>query len=306
MVSKAPLYLCVGGFERPMPIPSEPRHEQPSAYFVADHFSSEELNRLRMQDLLITAGMGGILPEQPDLDVFQRVLDVGCGTGGWLIALAKASPASNVLVGVDTNRAFVAYARQQAKLAQVSDRVEFHLMDALRMLEFPTGFFDLVTHRFGMSWLRIWEWQKLLQEYRRVTRQDGIVRCVEGELALANSPSFMALRSLALTAFYRAGHLFCSECSSLAPDLSRLFRQYGLQDVQTRLISLEYRAGTEEGELFGEDMRLAFRVIEPFLHKWLRVPDDYGEMCQQAIDEMRRPGVVTTSSLFTIWSRNGS
>ncbi len=289
-----------------MPILSEPKREQPSAYFVADHFSSEELHRLQMQDILITASMGGVLPEQPDLDRFQRVLDVGCGTGGWLIALAKASPASKVLVGVDANRAFVAYARQQAELAQVNDRVEFHRMDALQMLEFPTGFFDLVTHRFGMSWLRIWEWQKLLHEYRRVTRWDGIVRCVEGELALANSPSFMTLRSLALTAFYRAGHLFRPECSSLAPDLPQLFRQHGLRDVQTRLLSLEYRAGTEEGERFEENMRLVFRAIEPFLHKWLRVPDDYGEMCQQAIDEMRRPGFVTNSSIFTIWSRNGS
>ncbi len=287
-----------------MSMPSEPKRSQPNAYFVADHHRSEELHRLRAQDELVTASMGGVLPEQPDLGVFQRMLDVGCGTGGWLIALAQASPANKVLVGVDANNTFIDYARQQAEAARVNDRVEFRVMDALRMLEFPTGFFDLVTHRFGMSWVRTWEWRKLLHEYRRVARRDGIVRCVEGELAMANSPAFMALRSLAQAAFSRAGYLFHPDHNSLMLDLPSLFHQHGLQDVQTRLLPLEYRAGTREGDLFREDMRLAFRVIEPFLRKWLRVPGEYGEICQQAIDEMDRPGFVATSSIFTIWGKS--
>lgn len=288
-----------------MPLSSEPKRGTLSAYVVADHLSAEELNRLRVQDALITASIGSVLPEQSNPNAFRRVLDVGCGPGGWLMALAKASPASDVLIGVDANRTFITAARAQAEAEQVSNQVEFHVMDALRMLEYPNDFFDLVTHRFGMSWVRSWEWRKLLQEYRRVTRRDGIVRCVEAELATGNSPAFTALRSLAQTAFHCAGYLFHPERSSLIPDLPPLFCACGLSDIQTHLLTLEYRANTLEGTQFAEDMRLAFRAIKPFLQKWLRVPDNYDELCREAMSEMSHPGFVATLPLFTVWGRSG-
>src|SRR5260370_19671392 len=127
-----------------MPIPPEPKREHPSTYFVADRSNLEELDRLQIQDHLLTASLGGVLPEQPDPTAFQRVLDVGCGTGGWLIELAQTTPTCTILIGVDASLKFVEYARAQAAAAQVSDRAEFHVMDALRMLEFPDKFFDLV------------------------------------------------------------------------------------------------------------------------------------------------------------------
>src|SRR5579883_3384815 len=128
----------------------EPKREQPNTYVVQDRSNQEELSRLQIQDRLFTQAMGGVLPEQPDPTIFTRVLDVGCGTGDWLIELAQTTPSCKLLVGVDASRTFVEYARAQAQAAQVSDRVEFYVGDALRMLEFPTGFFDLVNQRAGM------------------------------------------------------------------------------------------------------------------------------------------------------------
>jgi 2-polyprenyl-3-methyl-5-hydroxy-6-metoxy-1,4-benzoquinol methylase len=57
-------------------------HEHPSTYFVQDRSSKEELQRLQIQDHLLTTAMGGVLPEQLETIRLQRVLDIGCGTGG--------------------------------------------------------------------------------------------------------------------------------------------------------------------------------------------------------------------------------
>jgi len=48
--------------------------------------------------------MSGVLPEQPGPTHFERVLDVGCGTGGWLIELAKTSLNTSLLIGGDVSQ----------------------------------------------------------------------------------------------------------------------------------------------------------------------------------------------------------
>jgi ubiquinone/menaquinone biosynthesis C-methylase UbiE len=279
-----------------------PRSEHPSTYFVQDRSSQEELNRLHVLDHMTTTGMGGTLPEQSDPSLFQRVLDVGCGTGGWLINVAKAYPTMKLLVGVDVSLKFVEYARAQAEAEQVSNRVEFHVMDALRMLEFPSGFFDLVNHRLGISWIRTWDWPKLLQEYQRVIRSGGVIRITEGEcMVVSNSPALTRLFELSLQAFYQARHLFTPTGDGLTNELARLLHQHGMQQVQTQAYSLSYQAGTPEGQYFFENNRLGFRTIVPFLRKWMRVPEDYDALYQQMLDEMRQPDFVATWNLLTAW-----
>ena len=136
--------------------------EHSGTYFVANRSDEDELMRLQIQDQLLTDGMGGVLPEQADPTIFERVLDVGCGTGDWLIAAAKAYPTIKLLIGVDINRRLVEYAREQAEQAGVADRVEFHVMDSLDRLEFPLNFFDLVNERLGSSFLRTGDWPRFL------------------------------------------------------------------------------------------------------------------------------------------------
>jgi ubiquinone/menaquinone biosynthesis C-methylase UbiE len=279
----------------------EPKREQPSTYVVQDRSNQEELSRLQIQDRLFTQAMGGVLPEQPDPTRFTRVLDVGCGTGAWLIELAQTTPTCKLLVGVDASRAFVEYARAQAQAAQVSDRVEFHVGDALRRLEFPTGFFDLVNQRAGMGWLRTWDWHRLLQEYQRVCHPGGVVRITEPSGGVSNSPALNRLSDLMRQALYQAGYLFTPTWDGLTSKLPSLLQQYGLQEEQTRVSTMYYRAGTPEGQHFFEDITLAMRTTLPFVRKWTQVPDDYEEIYQQMLREMQQPDFVATLDLLTVW-----
>jgi len=44
-----------------------------------------------------------------------------------------------------------------------------------------------------------------------------------------------------------------------------------------------------------------FQTLTPFLRKWARVPDNYEEICPQAVREMQQPDFVATWNLLTAW-----
>ena len=287
-----------------MSTPTDPGREHASTYFVQDRSSQDEMDRLQLQDKMLTAGMGGLLPEQPDPTIFQRVLDVGCGTGSWLMEVAEAYPATKILIGVDISSKMMKYAREQAELQQVDQRVEFHVMDALRMLEFPNNFFDLVNQRLGMSYLRTFDWPKLLQEYQRVTKSGGVIRITEASTSIeSNSPALTKLCALFYEAGDRSGRHFGPESNGVVGVLGGLMERHGILDVQTREYKLVYRAGTVDGQYFYEDMAHIYRVAVPFLQKWAHVPMDYNEIYQQALKEMQQPDFVATWMHLTAWGK---
>ena len=101
-------------------------------YFVQDGSSQEELKRLIVQECLIADVMGGVLPEQQDPTRFHRVLDIGCGPGGWLMETAQAYPQIEKFYGIDISPTMIQYAQKRAEEQQLpKERVEFLVMDAL-------------------------------------------------------------------------------------------------------------------------------------------------------------------------------
>ena len=278
------------------------KQEQPSTYFVEDRSSKEEMYRLHLQDQMLTTSMGGALPEQSDLTIFQRVLDVGCGTGDWLIDVAKTYPDISFLIGVDISKKMIEYARTQAEAQQVNNRVEFHTMDVLRSLAFPEGYFDLVNQRFGVSYLRTWDWPTILSEYQRVTHPGGVIRVTEANYILSSSsPALTFLQGLTTEAFYNAGRIFTATSNGLISELERLLHQFGLLQVQTRMNVVDYRAGTVEGQDLIEVTKLFYRTSLPFLQKWTRIPANYETIYQQMVKEMQQPDFVVTWELLTAW-----
>jgi ubiquinone/menaquinone biosynthesis C-methylase UbiE len=282
-------------------MPSTRGNENPSTYMVQDRKSEKELTRLTIQDHLMTAGMGGVLPEQADPTLFRRVLDVGCGTGGWIIEVAQTYPMMS-LVGIDISQHMLKYARTQAEAHDVHDRIEFQVMDALGTLDFPAASFDLVNLRFGVSFLRTWEWPKLLGELLRVTRPGGVVRVTDSDVVPPNSsPALTQLLEMFQCALFRAGRLFTEESTGLTSHLVRLLNQCGCQHIQTKAYPIEYQAGTPEGEAFCENMKLFFQTTRPFIQKWGCASKDYEAIYRQALNEIRQPDFLRVGNLLTAW-----
>lgn len=285
-----------------MPGSSElPGREHPSTYFVQDQQSEAELSRLALQDQLITTAMGGVLPEQVDAHLLRRVLDVACGPGGWAIEAARTYPDLS-LVGIDISQRMVAYARRQADICQVADRVSFHSMDALRMLEFPPASFDLVNMRLSIGFLRTWDWPVLLREMLRVTRPRGIVRLTEPELIHhTTSPALMRWQEILVQAWFRAGHLFAADTAGVTTHLARLLQRFGCERIQTQTFAVTFRSGTAEGETLYEDAYYLFQTARPFLQKWGTLPDDYQDLSQQVLQDIRQEGFQASWNFLTAW-----
>ncbi|HLI69463.1 MAG TPA: methyltransferase domain-containing protein [Ktedonobacteraceae bacterium] len=284
-----------------MSIPPNPSREYPSTYFVQDRANQTELQRLLIQDHMLTASMGGIFPEQPDPSAFRRVLDIGCGPGGWLLEAAHAYPALS-LVGIDISQSMIDYARAQAEAQQVQQQVEFQVMDALLVLAFPSRHFDLVNLRLGSSFMRTWDWPKLLSEMTRVARPRGIIRITDMEVeAQSTSPALTRLYECFECALYRSGHLFTQEPDGLTAHLQRLLIQASCQEVKTKSYALEYRAGTPQGESCYEDAKHIFSTLRPFIHKWGCAGETYDQLYQQMLHEMQQPDFHGTWKLLTAW-----
>lgn len=270
-------------------------------YFVPDQQNTEELLRVAEQDRFVTASMGGVWAEQNDPDRFQRVLDIGCGAGGWLIAAAHAYP-SLTLVGIDINPHMLALAQEQAKIQQVAERITFQRMDALQSLAIPDQSFDLVNLRFASSFVRSWEWPRLLREVWRVLRREGVVRLTDEEIIhQSTSPAAMHFCTMLLCAFYCSGHLFAPTSRGLTDHLPVLLKQQGFQQVQVRESALEYRAGTPEGAKYIQDGIYVLHTLRPFVEKWGCVQEDYNAIRQQVLKELAQADFAATWHVWTAW-----
>ncbi len=274
--------------------------EEPASTYIAydRRLDKEEIRRLTLQDDLMTEAMGGVLAEQPEPAALLRVLDVGCGTGGWVLAAAQAYPAMQ-LVGLDLSPRRLAVARRRAA---GQSRVSFRQMDALRPLDLASDQFDLVNVRFGVSFIRRWEWPLVIGELLRVCRPGGVVRLTEGEIIQhSTSQALRIFQKLLWRALHQGGHLWEDEGTGLMNHLVPLLEGGGASQVQTRGSVTVYRAGTPEGQAYVTNVSMAMQTLKPFITKWVGTSQEYEEVCHAARVQMQHPHFAAIGQLQTAW-----
>jgi SAM-dependent methyltransferase len=238
--------------------------EGQNSYFI-DGENAAEMARLIDQDHTITKGMGGLFAAIPDLSRITRVLDLGCGPGGWANEVAYAHPAIQV-EGVDNSQIIVEYANQQARI-QGLDNAHFSLGDITNPLDYPDNSFDLVNGRM-IGFLPTAAWQQLMRECLRVVKPGGIIRLTEFEspgtstsAALENMVELLG-RALAVTGqnFAPRGHRI-----GISAVLRRQLKEAGAINLKQIAHVIDYSADTDAHESFLKDWRTAFKLMEPFL-----------------------------------------
>jgi ubiquinone/menaquinone biosynthesis C-methylase UbiE len=180
--------------------------EQQELWCVRDDL---EFQRVLLQE------MGELLPakllEECDLSRARSVLEIGCGGGEWLRALARQYPDLQC-IGIEQDDLLVKAANALAyrdDLPQVAFLAAE--MNDISPALFPEKGFDLVHLSFLGRYILTTDYPALAQSCTALCRPGGIVCWTEAELPVTTSPAFQRLTSLVLEGLQRAGQSFIPE-----------------------------------------------------------------------------------------------
>jgi len=112
-----------------------------------------------------------------DAQAGERVLDLGCGTGGALVALARAVGPEGRVVGVDLAPGMIRQAAARLRRTGLADRAELLVGDA-SSIRCADASFDALFTAFTLELFDTPEIPLVLAECRRVLRPGGRVAVV--------------------------------------------------------------------------------------------------------------------------------
>ena len=189
----------------------------------------------------------------------ERVLELGCGSGVVLRALAERVGPGGQAVGLDVSPAFLAIAAERASAAGLADRIVLRQGDA-RSLPFADGEFDLVLAATTLA--HVPDGARAIPEMVRVARPGGRVAVLERDLDsfIITHPDRELTRRIV-----QVGADLATVDGWLARRVPGLLAEAGLENVQVR----------------------AFTVLE-------RDPNSYyGQLGRRRIDPAVEAGAIT-------------
>lgn len=158
-----------------------------------------------------------------------RLLDVGCGTGDDVLALAEMVGPTGFVAGVDSNAALIALAKERSQGKNLP--LEFRTGNAYE-LPFDDNSFD--GSRIDRTLQHLTEPRRALAEMIRVVRPGGPVVAIDPdwETLIFDMPDEALTRKIVT---YNCGRLNQGWCGR---QLRRLFLDVSLTDVSARPVSL--------------------------------------------------------------------
>jgi len=275
-------------------------------YFIKD--SQAELARLVEQERVLAKALGGLLPEHADQAAFveslQRALDATCGSGGWVLEMARAYPHLQVM-GFDIDANMIDYARSQAQVGRL-ENASFRVMDALDPLDYPDNFFDLVNARFLIV-IGQTAWPAVMQELFRITQPGGLIRLTEVEDdSVTTSPAFERMMAILLQAVKRGGLTFSptGRSTGLPPRLPYFMRKAGYQNIQKHASIVDWSAGTPAHAAVAQDLQIFFQLTHPFMVEvGAATEEELAQLHRDIEIELMADDFCAFWTFYTVWGQ---
>jgi ubiquinone/menaquinone biosynthesis C-methylase UbiE len=276
----------------------------PGNRFVIDE-SPTEIEWLRLIGPLLTEGTGGLLAERANLFGINDILDIGCGPGDWVLAVAAAYPDIQV-TGIDVSKTVLDEAASHAR-TRGYENAHFRAMDATLPLDFDNASFDLVNARTIVGFMNPGLWTQLLAEIRRILRPGGVFRITEFSEGLTNSAAagtFWGLYSKALSV---TGRSFDPDGRHIGiiNQLPKLLRDAGFKVVQMKAHAIEHSAGTARREGWYKNYSIVFKLLKPFVTKaGVMTEAEFDSLYQQFQGEFLSDSFTGMEIYLTVWGEN--
>lgn len=89
---------------------------------------------------------------------------------------------------------------------------------------------------------------------------------------------------------------------SLTPVLGKLFRDAGLQNIQKKAYALDYSAGAEIHFSLYENLKVAFKLMQPFFIKaGVATQEELDALYEQALGEMLSDDFCAIVYVLSVW-----
>ncbi|GCF08843.1 class I SAM-dependent methyltransferase [Dictyobacter arantiisoli] len=208
----------------------------------------------------------------------NRILDVGCGTGRWALEMAETFPDSDI-VGLDI-------IKPSQDMAQRPRNVLFLQRDILKGLPFTDQIFDYIHMRFLLGALPMADFQRVVNELRRVMKPGAWIELAEpGPVANAG----VGLETL-WTWLMELGSRKGIDMKA-GKRLDRFLREAGLSNVTRKEINFPVGVyAGQAGELTARNLlSLLEAVREPIIALKIASAQDYDMMYAKAKTELANP-----------------
>jgi ubiquinone/menaquinone biosynthesis C-methylase UbiE len=227
--------------------------------------SSAEIQRLLQQDRQLSSLLDDARLLALNFSQIRRVLDVGCGVGGWAYRMATNYPSMHIL-GIDKNPYLIAQAQAFHRAGNLTYIVQD--MHHLEAAPFTPGAFDLVHMRFLVGDVSFQQFAPLLQSLAHLCQIGGLLIWSEAELVATNSPACDLLQSMILRALQVAGRSFSSGYTltlGIVNAMSKWLYEAHFDIVRDKDYLLDVSAQTQQHSRFVSLACALALQIQPFL-----------------------------------------
>ncbi|KAG1449986.1 hypothetical protein G6F56_008479 [Rhizopus delemar] len=249
-------------------------NDQTSTYILPkDEIEQDRLNSQHFAVKALFNGKNILDSIEKSLPGGAAVLDIGCGTGCWVMEMAVNYP-EHQFTGVDLSDMFPTTIRPE--------NAQFELINVLGGLPFPDNSFDFVNMRFMMTAFCTTEWPMIIKEIYRVLKTDGVVELMENVFPeKARSPIVEAVNQQ----FFEM--LKENEKEPLiSTKLSSLLQEGNFKLIEKQEKSLQYKTPMNAlGRELIDCWKLAILALKPLLAKRLvQNPDTYDTLIDKYVE----------------------